>query len=236
MIYNNVLEAMGHTPMIRLNRMNSPENAEVLVKYEGLNVGGSIKTRTAFNMIEEAKKQGRIHEDTIIVEPTSGNQGIGLALIGAVQGYKTVIFMPDSVSEERRKLVQHYGAEVRLVHDAGNIGDCIDECLRLALEMARENPKVFVPQQFENPANPDGAPAPYGAGNSGTGRRTDSRFLLRYRDRRNDYRYRRGTEGSESGDGDLGCGAGKCSHTCRRNGGNTSADGHWRRGHPSNSE
>lgn len=154
MIYNNVLEAMGHTPMIRLNRMNSPENAEVLVKYEGLNVGGSIKTRTAFNMIEEAKKQGRIHEDTIIVEPTSGNQGIGLALIGAVQGYETIIFMPDSVSEERRKLVQHYGAEVRLVHDAGNIGDCIDECLRLALEMARENPKVFVPQQFENPANP----------------------------------------------------------------------------------
>ena len=119
MIYNNVLEAMGHTPMIRLNRMNSPENAEVLVKYEGLNVGGSIKTRTAFNMIEDAKKQGLIHEDTIIVEPTSGNQGIGLALIGAVQGYKTVIFMPDSVSEERRKLVRHYGAEVRLVHDAG---------------------------------------------------------------------------------------------------------------------
>lgn len=154
MIYNNVLEAMGHTPMIRLNRMNSPENAEVLVKYEGLNVGGSIKTRTAFNMIEDAKKNGLIHEDTIIVEPTSGNQGIGLALIGAVQGYRTVIFMPDSVSEERRKLVRHYGAEVRLVHDAGNIGDCIDECLRLALEMAEQDPRVFVPQQFENPANP----------------------------------------------------------------------------------
>ena len=154
MIYNNVLEAMGHTPMIRLNRMNSPENAEVLVKYEGLNVGGSIKTRTAFNMIEDAKKQGLIHEDTIIVEPTSGNQGIGLALIGAVQGYKTVIFMPDSVSEERRKLVRHYGAEVRLVHDAGNIGDCIDECLRLALEMEKQDSRVFVPQQFENPANP----------------------------------------------------------------------------------
>lgn len=154
MIYNNVLEAMGHTPMIRLNRMNSPENAEVLVKYEGLNVGGSIKTRTAFNMIEDAKKKGLIHEDTIIVEPTSGNQGIGLALIGAVQGYRTVIFMPDSVSEERRKLVRHYGAEVRLVHDAGNIGDCIDECLRLALEMAEQDPRVFVPQQFENPANP----------------------------------------------------------------------------------
>ena len=154
MIYNNVLEAMGHTPMLRLNRMVSPDSAEVLVKFEGLNVGGSIKTRTAFNMIEDAKKRGLIHENTIIVEPTSGNQGIGLALIGAVQGYKTIIFMPDSVSEERRKLVRHYGAEVRLVHDAGNFGDCIDECLRLALEMAQKDENVFVPQQFENMANP----------------------------------------------------------------------------------
>ena len=154
MIYNNVLEAMGHTPMLRLNRMVSPDSAEVLVKFEGLNVGGSIKTRTAFNMIEDEKKRGLIHENTIIVEPTSGNQGIGLALIGAVQGYKTIIFMPDSVSEERRKLVRHYGAEVRLVHDAGNIGDCIDECLRLALEMAQKDENVFVPQQFENMANP----------------------------------------------------------------------------------
>lgn len=154
MIYNNVLEAIGHTPMIRLNRMNSPENAEVLVKFEGLNVGGSIKTRTAFNMIEEAEKQGLLTKDTIIVEPTSGNQGIGLSLIGAVKGYRTIIIMPDSVSEERRKLVQHYGAEVKLVHDAGNIGECIDECLQTALRMAKENPNVFVPQQFENPANP----------------------------------------------------------------------------------
>ena len=154
MIYNNVLEAMGHTPMIRLDRMVSTDSAEVLVKFEGLNVGGSIKTRTAFNMIEDAKKRGLIHENTIIVEPTSGNQGIGLALIGAVQGYKTIIFMPDSVSEERRKLVRHYGAEVRLVNDAGNIGDCIDECLRLALEMAQKDENVFVPQQFENMANP----------------------------------------------------------------------------------
>mgnify|MGYP002801438182 FL=1 len=154
MIYNNVLEAVGHTPMIRLNRMNSPQSAEVLVKFEGLNVGGSIKTRTALNMIEDAEKKGIITKDTIIVEPTSGNQGIGLALIGAVKGYKTVIIMPDSVSEERRKLVQHYGAEVKLIHDAGNIGECIDECLQTALTMAAENPKIFVPQQFENPANP----------------------------------------------------------------------------------
>lgn len=154
MVYDNVLSAVGHTPMIRLNRMNKPENAEILVKFEGLNVGGSIKTRTAYNMIAEAEKRGLIHPDTIIVEPTSGNQGIGLALIGAVKGYKTIIVMPDSVSEERRKLVKHYGAEVILIHDAGNIGDCIDECLRTALQMAKDDPNVYVPQQFENPANP----------------------------------------------------------------------------------
>lgn len=154
MIYNNVLEAMGRTPMIRLNRMVKEDSAEILVKFEGLNVGGSIKTRTAYNMIRQAEKEGKIQKDTIIVEPTSGNQGIGLALIGAVKGYQTVIIMPDSVSEERRKLVAHYGAKVILIHDAGNIGDCIDECLNTALKMQRENPKVYVPQQFENPANP----------------------------------------------------------------------------------
>lgn len=155
MICNNILEAIGHTPIIRLNRMNSnPESGEVLVKFEGLNVGGSIKTRTAYNMIRKAEKDGIINKDTIIVEPTSGNQGIGLALIGAVRGYRTIIIMPDSVSEERRKLVQHYGAEVMLIHDAGNIGDCIDECLAAAMKMAAENSDVYVPQQFENPANP----------------------------------------------------------------------------------
>ena len=154
MVYGNILEAVGHTPMIRLNRMAQEGEAQILVKFEGLNVGGSIKTRTALNMIEEAEKQGKIHKDTIIVEPTSGNQGIGLALIGAVKGYQTVIIMPDSVSEERRKLVMHYGAKVKLVHDDGNIGACIDECLQMALRMARDNSNVFVPQQFENPANP----------------------------------------------------------------------------------
>ncbi len=155
MIYNNVLEAMGHTPVIRLNRICEPDSAQILVKFEGLNVGGSIKTRTAYNMIADAEAKGLLHPDSIIVEPTSGNQGIGLALIGAVRGYKTVIIMPDSVSEERRKLVRHYGAEVILIHDAGDIGKCIDECLQTALRMAAENPNVYVPQQFENPANPD---------------------------------------------------------------------------------
>ena len=154
MIYNNILEAVGHTPVVRLNRMTGPEDAQVLVKYEGLNVGGSIKTRTALNMILAGEASGEIKPDTVIVEPTSGNQGIGLALIGAVKGYETVIIMPDSVSAERRMLVEHYGAKVRLVHDAGDIGACIQECLDTALKMAEEDPRVFVPQQFENPANP----------------------------------------------------------------------------------
>lgn len=153
MVYDNIIEAMGHTPIIRLNRMNKPENAEVLVKFEGLNVGGSIKTRTAYNMILHAEMEGRINKDTIIVEPTSGNQGIGLALVGAVRGYRTVIIMPDSVSEERRKLVKHYGAEVVLIHDDGDIGRCIQECLDTALRMAEEDENVFVPQQFANVNN-----------------------------------------------------------------------------------
>lgn len=153
MIYNDILEAMGNTPMIRLSRMTDEESAQILVKFEGLNVGGSIKTRTAYNMIRDAEEKGLIGEDTVIVEPTSGNQGIGLALVGAVRGYETKIIMPDSVSEERRKLVAHYGAEVILIHDAGNIGECMEECLETALRMQKENPKVFVPQQFENPAN-----------------------------------------------------------------------------------
>ena len=154
MICNTILDAMGNTPIIRLRHMTGPEDAEILVKFEGLNVGGSIKTRTAYNMILDAEKRALINKDTVIVEPTSGNQGIGLALVGAVKGYKVKIIMPDSVSEERRKLVNQYGAEVILVHDDGNIGLCIEECLNLALKMQAENDNVFVPQQFENPANP----------------------------------------------------------------------------------
>ena len=153
MIYNNILEAMGHTPMVRLHKLPAPGSAEILVKVEALNVGGSIKSRTALNMIEEAEKAGLLSPDSVIVEPTSGNQGIGLALVGAIKGYKTVIVMPDSVSLERRKLVHHYGAEVRLVHDDGDIGKCIEECLQTALRMREAGPKVFIPQQFSNPDN-----------------------------------------------------------------------------------
>ena len=154
MVYDNVLDAMGHTPVIRLNHMTQEDSAEVLVKYEGLNVGGSIKTRTAYNMILAGERAGIIKKDTIIVEPTSGNQGIGLALIGAVKGYETIIIMPDSVSKERKLLVEHYGAKVVLVHDAGNIGACIEECMNTAKKMAKEDPRVYVPEQFSNPANP----------------------------------------------------------------------------------
>ena len=153
MICNNILEAIGKTPLVRLNRMVDSESAEVLVKFEATNIGGSIKTRTALKMIEAAEAEGLIDKDTIIVEPTSGNQGIGLALVGAVKGYRTIIIMPDSVSEERRKLVRHYGAEVKLIHDYGDIGKCIDECLTCALNMKARNPKVFVPQQFANMNN-----------------------------------------------------------------------------------
>ena len=154
MICNSILDAMGNTPIIRLSHMCDEDSAEVLVKFEGLNVGGSIKTRTAYNMIKDAESKGLINENTVIVEPTSGNQGIGLALVGAVRGYKTIIIMPDSVSEERRKLVKAYGADVILIHDDGNIGACIEECMQTALRMQKEDPNVFVPQQFENPANP----------------------------------------------------------------------------------
>ena len=234
-ICNNILEAMGNTPLIRLGRMAEPGSAQILVKFEGLNVGGSIKTRTACNMIRDAEEKGLIREDTIIVEPTSGNQGIGLALVGAVRGYHTRIIMPDSVSEERRKLMKHYGAEVVLVHDAGNIGECIEECLNTALKMAEEDPRVFVPQQFENPANPavhrsqtaieilEQADCPIDGFCSGIG------------DRRHHHRHRRGAQREESPHGDLGGGAGACGHPLGRIHRHPSSDGHRRRpdpGHP----
>lgn len=155
MIYNTILDAIGHTPMIRLNKLSNPEDAQILVKYEGVNIGGSIKTRTAYNMLKCAEESGLINENTIIVEPTSGNQGIGIALVGAVKGYNVKIIMPDSVSEERRKLVKNYGAEVILIHDDGDIGACITECMATAERMAKENPNVYIPGQFENPNNPN---------------------------------------------------------------------------------
>ena len=153
MICNNILEAVGNTPVIRLNHMTGPDDAEVLVKYEGLNIGGSVKTRTALRMIETAEKEGKLRPGSVIVEPTSGNQGIGLSLVGAVKGYKVVIIMPDSVSAERRLLIRQYGAELKLIHDNDNIGECIDRCIEEAKRMAAEDPNVFMPDQFSNPEN-----------------------------------------------------------------------------------
>ena len=153
MIYNNILECVGNTPLIRLNRLVTDDMAEVLVKFEGVNVGGSIKTRTAFEMISRAEAEGRLTPESIIVEPTSGNQGIGISLIAAVKGYKCIIIMPDSVSEERRRLCEHYGATVQLVHDDGDIGKAICECAYLAARMSQMNSHVFVPQQFINQNN-----------------------------------------------------------------------------------
>ncbi len=153
MIYNSALDAIGNTPLIRLNRISEENAAQIYVKYEAVNIGGSIKTRTAFNMIEDAEKKGLLNEYSVIVECTSGNQGIALAMIGAVKGYRVIIVMPDSVSVERRKLIEQYGAQIRLVHDEGNIGECIDKCQRIVANTAKEDPYVFVPGQFDNPAN-----------------------------------------------------------------------------------
>ena len=153
MLHDNILSAVGNTPLIRLNRLTGENDAEVLVKYEGVNIGGSVKTRTALNMIEAAEKEGRLKPGSTIVEPTSGNQGIGLSLVGAVKGYKVIIIMPDSVSRERRLLITQYGAELKLVHDKGDIGECIDKCIKIAKQMAEDDPNVFLPDQFSNPDN-----------------------------------------------------------------------------------
>jgi cysteine synthase A len=153
MVYGSILEAVGHTPLVQLRRIAEPQNARILVKFEATNVGGSIKTRTALQMVRAAEERGDLQPDSIIVEPTSGNQGIGLALVAAVLGYQAKIIMPDSVSVERRKLVVHYGAQVLLEHDDGDIGACVDRCIQRALHMAEEDPRVYVPQQFENRDN-----------------------------------------------------------------------------------
>lgn len=154
MYFRNILEAVGNTPLVRLNRMTGPDDASIFVKLESANIGGSVKTRTALAMIEAAEREGKIGPGTVICEPTSGNQGIGLALVGAVKGYRVKIVMPDSVSVERRRLISQYGAEVTLIHDEGDIGKAMEDCLRYALDLAARDPNVYVPQQFENPANP----------------------------------------------------------------------------------
>jgi len=172
MIYQNILDAIGNTPLIQLNHIVPRDSARILVK---LNVGGSIKTRVAYNMVMDAVRQGKIKKDTIVVEPTSGNQVIGFALVCAVMGYRVRIIMADSVSVERQKRMRHYGAEVVLIHDAGNIRDAIESCLQTAMKMQQGDPNIFVPQQFINPVphDPSSSNRP---GNPAAGQRPDWYF------------------------------------------------------------
>jgi len=153
MLYNSLLDAIGNTPLIKLNNIVDEDMADIYVKDEAVNIGGSIKTRTAYKMIIDAEKQGLLNPNSIICECTSGNQGIALAMIGAVKGYRVVIVMPDSVSEERRKLIEQYGAKIRLVHDENNIGECIKKCQEIVRNSALQDTNIFVPGQFDNPSN-----------------------------------------------------------------------------------
>ena len=149
MAYKNVLELIGHTPEVKINRLFG-ENANVFIKLESLNPGGSIKDRIALAMIEDAEAKDILKKDTVIVEPTSGNTGVGLALVAAVKGYKLIVVMPESMSIERRRLVAAYGAEVVLTPKEKGTGGAVAK----ALELAAEHPNYWVPQQFQNPANP----------------------------------------------------------------------------------
>lgn len=148
MIYNNVLETIGKTPVVKINKLFGNTH-QVYAKIEKANPGGSIKDRIALGMIEDAEKKGLINKDTVIIEPTSGNTGIGLALVAAVKGYKLILVMPESMSLERRRLMQVYGAEFVLTPREKGMKGAIEK----AAELANENPNAWMPQQFENEAN-----------------------------------------------------------------------------------
>ena len=149
-IYNNVLELIGHTPLVRINKMNDGV-ADIVVKLEKQNPAGSVKDRPALNMIEKAEQEGLINKDTVIIEPTSGNTGIGLALACAIKGYKMILTMPETMSTERRKLLSAYGAELVLTDGAKGMQGSVDK----ANELHKEIQNSFIPQQFSNPANPE---------------------------------------------------------------------------------
>jgi cysteine synthase A len=144
------LDLIGTTPVVKLNRMAGKDDAEVWGKLESMNPGGSVKDRICLSMIEAAEREGRIKPGDTIVEPTSGNTGIGLALVAAVKGYKLILTMPDTMSEERRSLLKAYGAELILTPDSKGM----HEAIRSAEELLEQNPGYFMPQQFSNPANP----------------------------------------------------------------------------------
>ena len=149
-IANNITELIGNTPLVRLRRVTAGAGAEVLVKLEFQNPGGSVKDRIGLSMIEAAEAAGKLGPDTIILEPTSGNTGIGLAMVAAAKGHRCTLVMPETMSLERRKLLRAYGAE--LVLTPGSEG--MKGAIRTATEMAAADPRYFIPQQFENPANP----------------------------------------------------------------------------------
>ena len=148
MIYNSTLELIGNTPILRLNNLVSKDSAEVYVKLEKYNLGGSVKDRAALGMIEKAEKEGLLKEGSIIVEPTSGNTGIALAMIGRLKGYRVIIVMPDSMSKERRDLIKAYGAELILTDSAEGMNGAIEKANELC-----KNDNYFMPNQFENMAN-----------------------------------------------------------------------------------
>lgn len=147
---NNILELIGNTPLVKINRLNSGKSI-IAAKIESFNPAGSIKDRPALNMIEDAERKGLINKDTVIIEPTSGNTGIGLAMVCAVKGYRMILTMPETMSEERRKLLSAYGAELVLTDGAKGMQGAVDK----ALELHKEIKNSFIPQQFSNPANPE---------------------------------------------------------------------------------
>lgn len=150
-IAKSCLDLIGNTPVVRLNRIPGPDDAEVWGKLESMNPGGSVKDRICLGMIEAAEREGRLHPGDTIIEPTSGNTGIGLALVAAIKGYKLVLTMPDTMSEERRSLLTAYGAQLVLTPDTKGMHGAI----RKAEELLLEHPDYFMPQQFSNPANPE---------------------------------------------------------------------------------
>ena len=150
-VANSPLELIGNTPVVRLNRIPPADGAEVWAKLEFTNLGGSVKDRICLSMIEDAERSGRLRPGDVVVEPTSGNTGIGLALVCAIKGYRLILTMPDTMSEERRSLLLAYGAELELTPDSKGMHAAVAR----AEEIARTEPRAFLPQQFRNPANPD---------------------------------------------------------------------------------
>lgn len=181
------LELIGSTPVVRLNRIPGPRDAEVWGKLESMNPGGSVKDRICLEMVEAAERAGRLRPGATIIEPTSGNTGIGLAMVAAVKGYRCVLTMPDTMSEERRSLLRAYGAELVLTPDTRGMHGAI----RRAEELLAENPDWFMPQQFSNPANPEAH------------RRTTARELLEQLDRIDAFVAGVGTGGTITGVGEV---------------------------------